>query len=66
MFLLTCQGIIQTCHILTAFPNPLPYLSKAIELLKEQAGLFSLLSVESQPLERLPELICGAYNNKGK
>jgi hypothetical protein len=55
------KALFKRISILTAFPVPCLTFSKAIELLQERADLFALLSVESQPLERLPDLIRGAH-----
>jgi L-iditol 2-dehydrogenase len=62
LFIDMSKALFKRISILTAFPVPCLTFSKAIELLQERADLFSLLSVESQPLERLPELIRGAHN----
>jgi threonine dehydrogenase-like Zn-dependent dehydrogenase len=62
LFIDMSKALFKRISVLTAFPVPCLTFSKAIELLQEQADLFSLLSVESQPLERLPELIRGAHN----
>jgi threonine dehydrogenase-like Zn-dependent dehydrogenase len=56
LFIDMSKALSKRISILTAFPVPCLTFSKAIELLKEREYLFSLLSVESQPLERLPEL----------
>jgi L-iditol 2-dehydrogenase len=62
LFIDMSKALFKRIGILTAFPVPCLTFSKAIELLEERADLFSLLSVESQPLERLPGLIRGAHN----
>jgi threonine dehydrogenase-like Zn-dependent dehydrogenase len=62
LFIDISKALFKRISILTAFPVPCLTFSKAIELLKNRADLFSLLAVESQPLERLPELIRGAHN----
>jgi threonine dehydrogenase-like Zn-dependent dehydrogenase len=62
LFIDMAKALSKRISFLTAFPVPCLTFSKAIELLRERTDLFSQLSVESQPLERLPELIRGAHN----
>jgi threonine dehydrogenase-like Zn-dependent dehydrogenase len=66
LFIDMSKALFKRVSILTAFPVPCLTFSKAIELLQKQAELFSLLSVESQPLEHLPELIRSDAHHKGK
>jgi threonine dehydrogenase-like Zn-dependent dehydrogenase len=61
LFLDMSKVLSKRISVLTSFPVPCLTFSKALELLRERGDLFSLLSVESQPLERLPELICGTH-----
>jgi threonine dehydrogenase-like Zn-dependent dehydrogenase len=58
------KALFRRISILSAFPVPCLTFSRAITLLEERTDLFSLLSIECQPLERLPELIRGARGIK--
>jgi len=64
LFIDVSKALFKRISILTAFPVPCLTFSKAITLLQKRTDLFSLLSVESQPLERLPELLRGPRSKR--
>ncbi|HOW58344.1 MAG TPA: alcohol dehydrogenase catalytic domain-containing protein [Candidatus Omnitrophota bacterium] len=58
--------IFKRMQIMSAFPVPCLYLAEAVHLLQKNQDLFSLLTPESLPLERLPEVIAAPRKLKRK
>lgn len=58
--------IFKRIQIMSAFPVPCLYLSEAVSLLQKNQNLFSILTPESVPLERLPEVITASRKPKRK
>ena len=58
--------IFKRIQVMSAFPVPCLYLSEAVSLLQKNQGLFSLLTHERVPLERLPEVLTATRKTKRK
>ncbi len=55
--------IFKRLQVMSAFPVPCMHFPEALSLLQKHSRLFSLLSTEQMPLEKLPEVI---KNKKGQ